>query len=151
MENHLCAHPMLRLYTLYLISSSQQPCGIKSVTVPFHRGADWVPRSWKIHSRPSSLLSGGIKVTSSLCSTPHLRLLTTRLCKMWTGERGLLLVCPMPGTVPGNRKTHASVEGHSSRKNRHLKICTQGLPCGPVAKTLSSQCRWPRFNPWSRN
>ena len=26
-----------------------------------------------------------------------------------------------------------------------------GLPCGPVAKTLHSQCRGPRFDPWSGN
>lgn len=114
MENHLCAHPVLRLYTQYLISSSQQPCGVKSIPVPFHRWTYWVPRSWKTHSRPSSLLSRGVKVTTSLCSTPHLRLLTTRLCKVWTGERALLLACPMPGTVPGNRKTHTSMEGNSN-------------------------------------
>ena len=25
------------------------------------------------------------------------------------------------------------------------------FPGGPLAKTLSSQCRGPRFNPWSEN
>ena len=27
----------------------------------------------------------------------------------------------------------------------------RGFPGGPVAKTLNSQCRGHRFNPWSRN
>ena len=28
---------------------------------------------------------------------------------------------------------------------------TRDLPCGPVAKTSCSQCRGPRFHPWSEN
>ena len=29
------------------------------------------------------------------------------------------------------------------------KFTTRDFPDGPVAKTLSSQCRGPRFDPWS--
>jgi len=40
------------------------------------------------------------------------------------------------------------------RKHRHLlgyKKKHRGFPGAPVAKTMSSQCRGPRFNPWSGN
>ena len=30
-----------------------------------------------------------------------------------------------------------------------LKLNIQDFPCGPVAKTLCSQCRGPGFDPWT--
>ena len=36
-------------------------------------------------------------------------------------------------------------------KKRNKRYKAWDFPGGPVSKTLSSQCRGPRFDPWSRN
>ena len=42
--------------------------------------------------------------------------------------------------------------GVSGRTNYMHEECTpRDFPRGPVVKTLRSQCRGPRFNPWSGN
>ena len=38
------------------------------------------------------------------------------------------------------------VKGKSEKAG--LKLNIQDFPCGPVAKTLCSQCRGPGFDPW---
>ena len=39
------------------------------------------------------------------------------------------------------------VKGKSEKAG--LKLNIQDFPCGPVAKTLCSQCRGPGFDPWT--
>ena len=40
-------------------------------------------------------------------------------------------------------------EGINSFLRFNFKVSFREFPGGPVAKTLSSQCRGPRFDPWS--
>ena len=39
----------------------------------------------------------------------------------------------------------------AEEKTDHVKDLCRDFPGGPVAKSLCSQRRGPRFNPWSRN
>ena len=52
---------------------------------------------------------------------------------------------------------HTATKTQCSHKQRKGKMCvsfkdsTGDFPGGPMAKTLESQCRGPRFHPWSGN
>ena len=41
------------------------------------------------------------------------------------------------------------IENPKESTKKLLEIINRDFPGGPVAKTLRSQCRGPRFNPWS--
>ena len=49
----------------------------------------------------------------------------------------------------GGNAGKASLVFKEKRGKQILKEVPRDVPGGPVAKTLSSQCRGPRFNPWS--
>ena len=46
---------------------------------------------------------------------------------------------------------HHGAAGGGSQFRSWMGIMTEKNDCGPVATTLSSQCRRPGFDPWSGN
>ena len=96
-------------------------------------------RSWQCEIRIS--LAGSIPVESFV----HL-LIQSFLCSLFTCSSGL---CWVPGPhahsllLDPMHPTDATTSTHSKPNS--------GFPAGPVAKTPCSQCRGPRFNPWSEN
>ena len=52
----------------------------------------------------------------------------------------------------GNKR---GLRGHQPRAHQHVSTAERGkerdFPDDPMAKTLRSQCRGPRFDPWSEN
>ena len=116
------------------------------------------PNAAKKKKKTPQITSGKTnkKNTPSLCKAlvsqehfhqPHFLCQFVRSIPSWAR-----LVC-----VCGNRKSqdikYFPCDGHFDELEiAHLKyLNSRDSPCGPVGKTLPSQCSGPRLNPWSEN
>ena len=74
------------------------------------------------------------------------------LLKMLIVSPKLILQTPLMSHYSWeNMNSYASSLGPKRDNIHSFKVYVEDFPGGPVAKTLCSQCKQPRFYPWSGN
>ena len=71
------------------------------------------------------------------------------ICQIFLPRETAIMSPISTGGDGGGNAGKASLVFKEKRGKQILKEVPRDVPGGPVAKTLSSQCRGPRFDPWS--